>query len=247
MTSKIAALAVGAAISLTAAAQASAAIVSVTYTGTVSGGLDITGVFGSPGASLDGQGFTARYVFDTTRGFTSSHTDASYTSSTALGGSAYGAESPALYANLTINGITFSIPGDSAGEIYGYADSSGFSRQYHQADGALHTELGWGYSDNNSTIWNESSGFGGLPGTIDVPFSMDTSGNATNSGRFSIDKTTVAYPGGIYSVDYAYGDLTPTHLSETLGAPEPASWALMLLGVFGIGAAARSRRKAAVA
>ncbi len=59
--------------------SASAAIVRVTYTGTVSFGYDQTGVFGAPDAYLTGESYTVSYVFDTTRGFVHASPTQNYT------------------------------------------------------------------------------------------------------------------------------------------------------------------------
>jgi hypothetical protein len=47
---------------------ASAEVVFVTYKGTVSVGYDRTGIFGPPNSSLDGEKYTASYIFDTSVG-----------------------------------------------------------------------------------------------------------------------------------------------------------------------------------
>ena len=55
---------------------------------------------------------------------------------------------------------------------------------------------------------------------------------------------TYTYPGFGYDLDRAHARLT---VEYSAGVPEPASWALMLTGFLGAGAALRSRRRTAVA
>jgi hypothetical protein len=55
---------------------------------------------------------------------------------------------------------------------------------------------------------------------------------------------TYTYPGYGYDLDRAHARLT---VEYSPGVPEPASWALMLTGFLGAGAALRSRRRTAVA
>src|SRR5688500_11611321 len=110
------------------ASQLSAATVQVTYRGTVSSGIDVTGEFGTMGADLLGLSSTAVYLFDTTRG----HTDSSSTHSSVSGGSFSGIDSPALSAVLRINGYSVEFGGDYFGVIQATNDGS-TSSQYHDA------------------------------------------------------------------------------------------------------------------
>jgi hypothetical protein len=69
---------------------ASAEVVFVTYKGTVSVGYDQTGIFGPPNSSLDGEKYTASYIFDTSVGVIQN--GPSYNS--ALGGYAFSEGAP---------------------------------------------------------------------------------------------------------------------------------------------------------
>jgi hypothetical protein len=85
---------VAAAAMLGGVSQASAAIMDVTYTGTVYSGIDTLGVFG--GGSLVGLSWVATYTFDTSLGSTYSSSTESY----AIGGPGFAAgyASPVLSA-----------------------------------------------------------------------------------------------------------------------------------------------------
>ena len=112
-----AALAFGGAAACGFATPASATIVDVTYTGTVSSGGDSIGVFGlGPDLTdLTGFSFVSHYTFDTSVGIIVT----SPTLNENQGGSYFGNTSPSICATLTINGHTVSITGNDIGYILG--------------------------------------------------------------------------------------------------------------------------------
>ncbi len=61
-----------------------------------------------------------------------------------------------------------------------------------------------------------------------------TLGGGTSHSFYLVDQTTAILPAGVYVQ------------IDSSAAPEPASWALMLIGVAGLGAAVRSRRSASL-
>jgi hypothetical protein len=214
---------------------ASATIVSVVYTGTVTSGSDMTGMFGPAGGDLAGDSYVARYVFDTTRGFTY----ASATNNYAYGGSGYGNASPAVSASVTIAGHSASISGAYASQIFGY-NSGGFSEQYHDArdlffNGAI-------YVDNQSQnyIYNHTAT---LPASITGTFTYNVGPNDTFYA--SVNFNTFDYNLAAYS-QYAYAYASLSTLTVSSGVPEPSTWATMLLGFGALGFAGyrRSRRYA---
>src|SRR5438309_2193510 len=106
------------AISIVSASKASAAIVNVTYTGTVASGVDEQGLFGAPNTSLVGDSYIAQYTFDTAVGFTFSTPTQNY----AYGGDNWGNASPALSTTVTINGVSVTYVGNNVGSIEGRND-----------------------------------------------------------------------------------------------------------------------------
>ena len=78
-----------------------------------------------------------------------------------------------------------------------------------------------------------------LPVTTWQTFSGANSFTPTTTGPFSFSFTSNGYPAKDFVIDRVY--LTAT---DSIGAvPEPASWAMMLLGFGGIGYSMRRRRK----
>ena len=151
---------------LTTVFQASADVLVITYTGTVSSGFDRSGIFGAPGRHLNGDRYIARYTFETSLGRTFTSAERNYV----VGGGTLGITSPALNGAVTINGITHAIPtGNYYGQILAY--NNGFeSEQSHRAwfksrAGNVHTS-----KDNLNYIRNYD---GSLPASISAQFSHD--------------------------------------------------------------------------
>jgi hypothetical protein len=78
----------------------------LTITGTIRSGVEADGTFGSPGASLTGDAYTAIFNIDTS-GSIAHILDA--TGENVYGGAAYGLDSPVTSASLTINSNTFNF------------------------------------------------------------------------------------------------------------------------------------------
>lgn len=170
--------------------QVAAATMQVTYTGTVLVGMDQVGMFGTAGANLAGVGYTAVYIFDTTKGFTASSSGSSF----AFGGSVYPIDSPALSAMLTINGQSVDFVGDYYGEIQGNnGGTSSTSRQHHDAV----------TNSNNNFLRNEIfSPTPALPASITTSFSYTVLSGDSPSGFFTI-----------IDFNHAWGNLRPEALT----------------------------------
>jgi len=104
--------------------------------------------------------------------------------------------------------------------------------------------LSWYYGDRNS----------GGHQTMNVYFDgqlVTTDTDSTNDGKWHFNTFTVTPKGTTAVLSFngvadtgapSYGNEV-TNVSLTSAAPEPAAWALMMLGVGGMGAALRSRRR----
>ena len=129
--------------------------------------------------------------------------------------------------NQTINGLT---PGQSYHLTFNYA----FSQQFG-FDG-----------DTNQDLMVSLGGFSATPASITL---ASHTFNGWNSASYDI--TATAATETLSFLSHASPQLPPfalvSNVSLTGGAPEPAAWALMLLGFGGLGLAARlrSRRVAA--
>jgi hypothetical protein len=217
-------------------APASATIVDVEYTGAMKDGTDGIGIFGAAMTDLTGAAFVLDFVFDTTRGQTVS----SPTRNSAKGGPAYSLAdpSPALQWTVTINGVKSTVMGGAeGGDIQGANGSpSEVNEQFHDA------------RENSGTyafasMYNALSQISGdIPATIDVPFTLSLGASDAASGTFSI----------VLGSSQTWGDFAPTVLTYSIstagGAPEPSTWALLLVGFAGLGNAGyRMRRSMAAA
>jgi len=220
----------GAALALCMAAPAaSAAIVTATYTGTVSGtslfgdtggAFDSGGVFGAL-TDLEGVDFTAVFTFDTHLGQRFLLPFQDQLIGGALGG---GVETPYLSAILTIEDVDYAFQSDLlafALVVTDFLDSSTF----HQAAS--------GFDFLIAGLQNP-----GLPLNLTGPFDGGYFANSPDNpvlGEFLVTDGNVAL---------AHGYLAADHLTITSSsAPEPATWGLMLLGFFGLGAAVRRQRR----
>ena len=218
---------------------ASAALVTVTYSGTISDSFDLSGLFGPPGGNLNGDAFTLVYYFNTSIGLV---TSSSSISNFAYGGTVYGASvpSPSLGAYLTINNHREFIGGSYFGIISGYNDGS-YSQQNHAA-GTVSFPGGIEHDDSVTTeIYNYSAT---LPASITSDFTYNIQPGDTVSGSFDF----YTYDFGVGALVNTYGNLDTTELSEKTGLsaiPEPSTWSMMLLGFAGLGIVGyrRTRRR----
>lgn len=232
------------AFALGLASPASASLVYVTYTGTVSSGNSCDAACTSSGGqgniNLAGDSYVASYVFDTAN----SVQFAGPTLNENLGGPGYGSPSPALSAVFTVAGQTFSVAPIFGSEIYGTNypsyDKSTYSKQSHwtMQDQSI------GLVEVMAQLTNTAVNLNGLlPAAISGNFQIDLSGDQVSGTAFfsAYDHSTGGYLYQTYTL------LTPQFLTISTVAPvvpEPSTWATMLLGFGALGLAGWRRRRA---
>ncbi len=207
---------------LTLAGQASAAIMQATVTGTLTGGADTTGIFGKAGADLSGQAYASTYEFDTSLGqFIPLGADAFLGYDQAGGVTPFILfPSPVLNTSVTIAGVTVSIDpvlgGDFGSEgLTGYptfdVDALAGSNHFRSF-----VAFPLGVLNNVPTHTFSGSGSG-----------LSTFTYASGDSAFSANGTTAG--------------ATITCLQSCPAVPEPTTWAMMLVGFFGLGGVLRRR------
>ena len=242
-TSGVAALALSIAV---LGAPAGAVVMEATFTGQITSGSDMTGIFGTIGGDLAGLGYVLTFTYDTSLG-----TRTTQDGSDVLGGgTASGSVSP-VSALLTVNGTDFAFPGAYNGVVSitrnGPAGVStdnvlGYTVQDDMAD-SVHT------MDDSVTVL----GFSAIaPDDLTVPFSVTTSDfyvpSNYNNSFLIYDYSYVTHS---YS-EYTKGSLSVDTLQvREVGAPVPspvplpATAVLLASGLFGMGALGRRCRRAA--
>jgi hypothetical protein len=196
----------------------------VAYEGQVTSLYDPTGVLG-PGAA-EGQRYRAEYAFDLDLGARNSQP----TSDRVFGGYYWSTSSPVLWTRLTVNGVTLQWDGDHAGQQVN--EEGNYTSSFAETLG-------------DDGVWTyQSHVFYG-----DAPYALETAFTASGPGAGAFD--------GIFSVcvwdpDFVCGKslttvyMTTDHIAVRVGSiPEPGAWALMMLGVAGVGTVLRRRRAVA--
>lgn len=198
------------------AGQACAEVVDFTYQGTVVHGTDGAGLFGPANADLSGDLFTAFFSFDPARG------GYQYSSPSAgsYGGDQSADTSPLLSASITINGVTRDMTTSWYGEIFGI-NTPDISLQYQEAEFQNGDFLDFEYYAYSDAI----------QAAVDLPQNLDLT-PYLRDGNLQIGDTAAEF--GFNSV-----------VETVSGVPEPATWALMILGAGLIGLTARRQRQGA--
>lgn len=198
------------------ALPASAAIIQITFSGTLDSGFDSGGFFFDTPHALDGQTVSVVYTVDTSRGIIS---DTSVNRNL-KGGDFLGVSSP-LSADLTINGKTEHFAGD-----------------FYSNNSVMFDGTGVGQSVNDKSALSSrfiSTSYiyvpGGLADDVNIPYAIDYNNpNATGILQFYFRN--------------AAGDTLTSGMLQRIAtpAPEPATWAMMLAGLAGLGVLARRKR-----
>jgi len=228
MKSAIVALA---AVAILIATPASAAIVTSEWTGTLGSGTDQGGLLGVAGADLTGLSFALTFTFDTDRG--SFVLDPGHTLE---GGVAYPGQgaSPGS-AVLVISGHQIDFDGGYF-SYFGVSQNNGGATHGFSALNAVNMPL------NNVGI--NASISPQLTNSMTTPYSGNPCVGAANCGG--------AFIFGPAYGQVIFGSLVPTNYTLSFSGeftdplpgavPEPAAWALMLIGFGALGGIMRRRR-----
>ena len=208
---------------------ASAATILITYTGTVSYGMDTTGVFGTAATDLTGKAFTSVYTLNYP---TFGAADISGTTYHETQGGAFFNNASPQSAQITINGVTKSLSGAYSGVHLLQTLPGKFSMIFDNAG-----------TDGQNTINNSVSTDGN-----DVINSLNFSDPVSYNLKFGDYGYGAFQFGHLFDsdpVNDAIGDLKTLSVKvESVGAvPEPATWALLLMGFAMVGATLRIRRR----
>ena len=196
---------------------ASAAIVTETFTGKATG-FDTYGFFGAANNTLSNAAFTATYVFDT------SNVGAGFGpgSPNIYGGSVYPLPDPLISAALVINGHTFSSSGSWSSQL--------MVRNFAAFD--AYTFVGDASNRFFNTFILSTNANAPSPSSVNSPFSYSFQSGDFNNGIFVFDGEQL--------------NLSSTTVTLAAAAPEPSTWAMMILGFASIGFMAYRRKSAAL-
>jgi hypothetical protein len=212
------------------APSACATVLDVTYSGVVAAGSeDSLGLFG--GGSLAGDPFSVAYAFDTSKG-SLLIVGAGYELS---GGSFLGGPTPSAGpAIVTINGHAYTVSGGGVDDYLG-VDRSGMTT-------IMDSDIPSGPHLTTQYILDNTIAGYTLPfapsANMGMPFSA--------TGNSHVAYFAVFAPGGILAEQVLFDSRTPTEVDVTVpgsAAPEPTAWAMLLLGVAGVGGTLRTGRR----
>lgn len=220
----------GLTVCLAGMASAGAAIVTVTYNGTVASGSDPVNFFRA-GDNFVSAAYQAVYVFDTSLGETFN----SPTSNYALGGNFFGSPSPALSATLTINNVSLTFTPNQHGFIRGISNTASLIQ--HEAKRLSSDEPLSGYVNLIHRLFRFNDNL--YPASLTGPFSHTVD---FRDDIFAIVEIEYRNPAnGLYTA-FVHANFAPTSVTISSGVPEPATWAMMILGFAAVGFIAYRRK-----
>lgn len=229
---------------LLAPAPAAATIMSATYTTTLSTGVDYTSYFSSPGVTnLAGQAVSIEFVYDTTLGLDTSTS----TLRQRRGGTDYNAGLFILSTTVTIGGTSLGINSRNQ-QIWNVSPSSG-----------PNTAGAFGFSTDDLVYQ-----VGGMAGALSsrdtvgvLGSGLGISADLTKPGTYALTSVNANLYLTAFNPPYNWSDarynvtanangpgtLVVREVTSVAAVPEPAIWAMMLIGFGAIGSTMRARRR----
>ncbi|WP_375290849.1 PEPxxWA-CTERM sorting domain-containing protein [Qipengyuania sp.] len=231
-----------------AAGPASAAQYIITYTGSVTGGIDRTGVFGG-GTDVDLTGASYTAVYTLTAPLAGADSGGNGISAYIRGGAQTGTLSP-VSGVFTIGGVSLGIGGDwfgSAEQANGFP-GSGTDVVSHFAKDSVNTTSRYVNNAMSNTV---RSNVNNIVGTSDYTDSLSyrVQADDTAQGSFVVNSFDRVGGGEVNrrAVSLVLDVDSVTIAPFAVGTvPEPGTWALFIIGFGAIGAGMR-RRKVGVA
>jgi hypothetical protein len=216
---------IGAVATIGFAAHASAAVYTVTYTGTVvpadsnATDTDVEDLFG--GGNLTGDAFTAVYTYNTSLGTET----ATSTTDQLVGGLDYGVTAPITSVTFTINGDAYTYTPDY--DSIAYASNTSATK----TTGDYVEEQAYSTAGDVSLMKLASLS---APKTLSTAF--------TGTGSTTANYLDTAFVNGQDDVIGFTATSATVAAVAVSAAPEPSTWMLMIAGVGMIGLALRRRR-----
>lgn len=221
---------------LLGAAPASAAVMSATFTGVLYTGVDDTGAFSAAGTSLVGADFSVNFIYDTALGDLGPY----YGGQKVFGGPGYDSfAQPLLSMSMTVFGETLKITQAGYGpfdhtEGYAFPDFADYSNDYAQGTFAF-----WGYVGHSTGPFMTANLYtdDAVPDDVSTPFTAHRVAGYSGLAQ-------ILLPGADHFIEGSTDMVVVTKLRDSApvgGVPEPATWALMILG-FGVAGTMLRRR-----
>lgn len=210
---------------------ANAAVVEMTFTGTITSGADLTDTFGTGTTNLAGQSVTMVVTYDTEIG--------TYLSTPTMvgisGGSADGVPSPAS-AEVTIGGVTQDIAGDYAGAAQ-LTDSEYYTNSYYKAEDRTYD--GGTLLSQDYVVTQCQGPVGSMALDLTATYSMDSVGCSGYLKFYAYDGTTVT----MNTTATARFTTLSMRVIDMAPIPLPAGFGLLGAGLAALGGLGLRRKR----